>query len=172
MTPVSLAAVLFAAMLFATGCASQGTVLNEQQQQIPSDFSIALKIFAPARLSALPADLRPGVFILKPGGAVYIRMGSRAIDARHPPFTGRMSPAETRLVWNLVQDSGLLSYDNPSQVSASSLVGKRFDRSVAALVVTANGTRQWFKIALDTSTSDAATIRSLIAQLSRFGPRP
>lgn len=164
---------MLATILLEAGCASQGTTHNGPQHvQIPIDFSIDMKIHAPANRSALPDDLQPGVFILSPGGAVHIRMGSRAIDARHPPFTGRMSPAETRQVWNLVQDSGLLSDDNASQVSASSLVGKRFDRSVAALVVTAHGQRHWFKVALDSQTQDAAAIRSLIAQLSRFGPRP
>ncbi len=172
MALTSLVIAMVATVLFVVGCASTGPTPDEPQQQFPSDFSIDMAIFAPADLSAIPDDLRPGVFILKPGGAVYIRMGKSAIDARHPPFTGRMSPAEATRVWNVVQDSGLLAPDNTSQVSASSLVGKRFNRSVAALVVTADGKRKWFKVALDTQTPDAATIRSIIAQLSRFGPRP
>lgn len=168
----TLATAVLAMVLVAAGCASNGPTPDKPPQQFPSDFSIDMAIFAPAALSAVPDDLMPGVFILKPGGAVHIRMGKGAIDARHPPFTGRMSPAEATQVWNVVQGSGLLSPNNTSQVSASSLVGKRFNRSVAALVVTADGERKWFKVALDTQTPDAATIRSIIAQLSRFGPRP
>ncbi len=172
MRSASLVTAMVATVLFAVGCASKGPTPDEPPQQFPSDFSIDMAIFAPADLAAIPDDLKPGVFVLKPGGAVHIRMGQTAIDARHPPFTGRMSPAQAAQVWNVVQDSGLLAHDNISQVSASSLVGKRFSRSVAALVLTAHGKRKWFKVALDTPTADASTIRSLIARLSRFGPRP
>jgi hypothetical protein len=164
-------AVVLAAFVLG-GCSSSGVEREEPMRGTPYDFGIDLAVFAPKGGAGLPDDLKPGVFVLTAGGEVHIRMGTRAIEFGHPPFTGRMSPAQVNQTWTIIQGSGLLDADNPSQVSASSMVEKRFDRSVAALVITADGHRRWFKVALDTPTADAATVRSLIAVLARFGPRP
>lgn len=131
-----------------------------------------MAIFASPDQAGNPDEPKAGVYMLKPGGAVHIRMGTTAIDRGHPTFTGRMSPGEAEQVWFFVQDSGLLLPGNSSQVSASSMVGKRYHRSVAALVITAGGKRRWFKVSLDTSSPDAATVRKLISELARFGPLP
>ncbi len=160
-----------ASILPVWGCAGRPTGPPPRSSRAPADFTIDIAVFAPADLAGLPEDLRAGVYVLEPGGMVRSGVGRGAIDRGYPPFTGRMSPARVDLLWLLVQDSGLLNPDNASRVSASEVAGRRWQRSVAVVVLTIDGRHRWYRIALDVATPDAAAARSLVAALAAYRPR-
>jgi hypothetical protein len=175
------------ALASAPGCASRESRIAEAAKApaAPADFALAITVVTPIKSATqpqtLPRSQRPARYILEPDGTLRIALGGGSTTTTYPPPTRLLSSARREDVWNLVKAAGLLEPEVPGRLRGS-------DSSVplgtqtggepismldptatppktptALIVLSANGVRDFYRIAFDESPNLAALTDRLAA---------
>jgi hypothetical protein len=178
-----------AILVSAPGCASRESRIAEAAKApaAPADFALAITVVTPIKSATQPQTLpraqRPARYILEPDGTLRIALGGGSTSTTYPPPTRLLSDARREDVWNLVKAAGLLEPEVPGRLRGTDTsvpLGTQtggepismLDPTAAApktptalIVLSANGVRDFYRIAFDESPN----LATLTDRLAAYG---
>lgn len=164
------------------GCAA--STRPRASGEVPEDFGFAVAIPAGAEMTALypeHAELlgKPAWYMVEPDGTLRAARGAPRMDGPVPPFVRRLSPAQRRELFALLESRGALTpWSSTSQGlgvpvgDASRVVSGEDGGGAIGVWWSANGRSRSFAVAPASQGSDGEpawnTVRDAVALLERW----
>lgn len=152
------------------GCGPTPPVTPRAQslpEQRPAAFALDVLVRSPiASTTDLPRALRPGRYIVDPGGVLRAAVGAGATRQTYPPHTRQLSSSQIEALWRAVRDSGFLDSANPAQVDDPDTLAGSTTRTTATIEVFGLSRPVAVRVALDRGGATSIAAEQLVDELA------
>ena len=137
----------------------------------PSDFSLALTVYAPASAHnnpRVPAWRRPARYVIQTDQVLRAAVGPGVSQDLLPPQTRQLQPAQVERLWADVRDGGLLAADHAGRVPT--LAGFEPIPKATTLVVSVTGAGERRTLVLGADDGAGRRVAERLAQYAWVSP--